>query len=104
MKARKGILLTNEFEVMIKPVLKNGLIVSGLIVGDTTDQDAVIVLKLKQGELKEDPLMGAGLTKFMRGKYSKSQIDERIRIHLTRAGINYDEYKERINQTIKTQE
>ena len=104
MAGRKGILLTSEFDLMIKPVKKNGLIISGLVVGDSMDQDVVVILKLQQGELKEDPLCGAGLTKFMRGKYDKSQIDDRIRIHLTRMGIDYEEYKKRLSQTFKTQE
>lgn len=101
-KNRKGILLTSDFELAINPVRDSlGMIVSGVVVGSSIDQDAVIVLTLHQGDLKEDPLLGPGLTKFMRGKYDKSQIDNRIRQHFTRAGIDYDDYKDRIKTNIK---
>lgn len=101
----KGILIDQDFELLIRPKLdSNNKIVSGLVVGSNTDQCAALVLQMSQGELKEDPLLGAGLTKFMRGKHSQSQIDQRIRQHLTRAGINYADYKQRIRTTIKTEE
>lgn len=63
-----------------------------------------MVLQMSQGELKEDPLLGVGLTKYIRGKFSQSQIDQRIRAHFIRAGINYDEYKDKIIMNIKTEE
>ena len=101
-KNRKGILLTSDFELAVNVVRDaNGLIVSGLVVGSSIDQDAVMVLKLHQGDLKEDPLLGPGLTKFIRGKVDKSQIDNRIRQHFTRAGIDYDDYKDRIQLNTK---
>ncbi|MCT4590517.1 MAG: hypothetical protein N4A71_22005 [Carboxylicivirga sp.] len=100
-----GILIDKNYELMIRPKLESsGKIVSGLVVGDNTDQCAALVLQMSQGELKEDPLLGAGLTKFIRSKYSPSQVDKRIRAHFTRAGINYDEYKDRMSTNIKTEE
>jgi hypothetical protein len=93
----KGILLDTEYHLMLRPQLNaDGKIGSGLVVGDNTDQCAALVLEMSQGELKEDPLLGAGLTKFIRGKFSSSDVDQRIRQHLTRAGINYNEYKNRL--------
>ncbi|MBS2099193.1 hypothetical protein [Carboxylicivirga linearis] len=101
----EGVLLDKDYELMIRPKLdSSGKILSGLVVGDSTDQCAALVLEMSQGELKEDPLLGPGLTKFIRSKYTPSQIDQRIRSHFTRAGINYEEYKDRINKTIKTVE
>ena len=101
-KNRKGILLTDGFELAINVVRdSNGMILSGMMVGSSVDQDAVIVLTLHQGDLKEDPLIGPGLTKFIRGKYDKSQIDNVIKQHFTRAGIDYDDYKDRIQTSIK---
>ncbi|WP_321321461.1 hypothetical protein [Labilibaculum sp.] len=90
---------------MIKPKRdSNGLITGALVVDDNTNQCVALVLGMSQGELKEDPLLGAGLTKFIRGKQSKSQIEQVMRQHLTRAGINYNEYKEQITTIIKTKE
>lgn len=100
----KGILLNTDFELQVNLRTSDGLITGGLVIGDNTDQCAAVTLGMQQGELKEDPLLGAGLTHFIRGKYSQSQIDQRIRQHLTRAGINYQEYKQRISTTITTEE
>ena len=101
----KGILIDTGFNLQVN-VKRNGsdLITGGLVVGDNTDQCAALALSMQQGELKEDPLLGAGLSRFVRSKYSPSQIDQRIRQHLTRAGINYQDYKQRISLTIKTEE
>lgn len=97
-----GILLSTDFDVIIEPSRDSeGKITSGLVLGDTTDQNAVMVLQLFQGNLKEDPLLGAGLTKYMRGKLDRSQIETRIRLHFERAGIDYDAHKERLNVEVK---
>ena len=101
----QGILIDKGYELMIRPKLdSSGKIVSGLVIGNNTDQCAALVLQMSQGELKEDPLLGVGLTKYIRGKFSQSQVDQRIRSHFTRAGINYEEYKGRMSKNIKTEE
>ena len=93
----KGILLDSDFGLLVSARRAgNGLITGGLVIGDNTDQCAAIAIKLFQGELKEDPLLGASLTKFMRAKLNRTEIDQQIRVHLTRAGINYPNYKQRI--------
>lgn len=100
-----GILLNIDYDLQIKPKLdESGLIVSGLSIGDITDQAAALVLQMSPGELKEDPVLGCGLTKFIRGKYSASQIEQRIKTHFSRVGLNFDEYKERLSINIKTAE
>lgn len=94
----KGILLDTDYELMIRPLRDaQGFITRGMVIGDNTDQCAAIVLDSSQGHIKEDLLLGAGLTKFIRSKESKSEVMQRIRQHLTRAGINYSDYKKRIN-------
>ena len=100
----KGILIDSNFSLMVSVTRSsNGLITGGLVIGDNEDQCAAIVLQMQQGELKEDPLLGPGLTKFMRGRYSNSEIEQRIRQHLMRAGINYQNYRQRISLTINTE-
>lgn len=100
-----GILLDANYNLLInKKVDSSGKIVSGLVIGNTTDQEVALVLQMSQGELKEDPLLGIGLTKFIRGKYSPTKVEQRIRSHFTRAGIDYDTYKERMQTQIKTEE
>ncbi len=100
-KNRKGILLTSDFELAIHPVRDaSGMIISGMVVGNSIDQDAVIVLKLRPGDLKEDPILGPGLTRFIRGKFNQSSIDQTLKLHLSRVGIDYDDYRDRLQETI----
>lgn len=101
----KGILLDSDFGLLVNARRSsNGLITGGLVVGDNTDQCAAITIKLFQGELKEDPLLGASLTKFMRAKMNRTEVEQRMRVHLMRAGINYPNYKQRIALTINAEE
>ena len=101
-KKRKGILLTSDFELAINPVRHlNGLIISGLVIGECIDQEALIVLKSKPGEIKEDPILGPGLTKFIRGKHNQSEIENVINLHFTRVGIDFEDYKDRLQTTIQ---
>ncbi len=96
-----GMQLDTDYKLMIKPKRDaNGLITSGVVIGDITDQCAALALQCSPGDIKEDILLGAGLTKFIRGKYNKTQVEQRMRQHLTRAGINYNEYKDRLSTTI----
>lgn len=100
-KNRKGILLTENMELAVQVVRdSNGLITQGLVVGSCIDQEAFIVLTSRPGEIKEDPILGPGLTQFIRSKYNSSEIEMIIRQHFTRAGIDYEDYKERIQMTI----
>ena len=89
----KGILLDISGDLQVTA--------SGMVVGDSTLQNTKLVLELHQGEVKEDPLLGPSLTRFIRGKYSEEKILRQIKIHLQRAGINYDELKSSINITTK---
>lgn len=100
-KNRKGILLTENMELAVQVVRDaNGLITQGLVVGGSIDQEAFLILKSRAGDWKEDPVLGPGLTRFLRGKYNDSEIEMIIRQHFTRAGIDYEDYKERIQMTI----
>lgn len=100
----RGILLDNDMRLKVNVRLQGGLITGGLVIGDNTDQCAAIALQMMPGELKEDPILGAGLSKFIRGKYSKSEVEQKIRQHLTRAGINYNDYRQLILIMINNQD
>lgn len=99
-----GIQIDTDYRLIVRPRYNtNGLIISGMQIGDITDQVVALVLGMQQGELKEDPLLGASLTKYIRGKSSQSEIEQRIRLHLTRAGVNYREYINYIRLNINTE-
>ena len=67
------------------------------MVGDTLIQNAATVLELNQGELKEDPVLGANLIRHIRSKAAKTAIEKQMKIHLKRAGIDYSELLDKIN-------
>ena len=78
-----------------------GLITSGMVVGQCIDQEAYCVLKAKPGDFKEDPIIGPGLTQFIRGKYNQSAVELLIKQHFERVGIDWDDYKDRLQITPK---
>lgn len=95
-------LLNSSGEIQITPRrLADGKL-TGLMIGDTLIQNASIVLELNQGELKEDPLLGPNLQRFIRGKSNQQAVERQIKIHLIRAGIDYEELKDRMNINLKT--
>ena len=62
MKKRTGILLTADGDIAIHPQLdENGLIVTGLVIGDTLYQNQYLILTAQKGEFKEDPLFGVAI-------------------------------------------
>lgn len=88
----KGILLDKDGDIKLTD--------GSMSVGDSLIQNASLVLELNQGEVKEDPLLGPSLIRFIRGKKSQESIFRQIKIHLKRAGINYDDLKDKINISI----
>lgn len=100
-KNRKGILLTENMELAMKVVRNaSGLIISGLVIGDCVDQEAYVILQARPGDIKEDPVLGPGLTKYLRGKHKPYEVEQLIKQHFTRAGIDFESYRERIKLSI----
>lgn len=57
-----SILLDNNGDLLIHPVRdKNGLIVQGIQLGDVTNQNVGLILRMQPGELKEHPTVGVGI-------------------------------------------
>ena len=90
----KGILLDDDFDLKIR----NG----SVQIGESIMQDAEVVISITPGTLKSDPLLGPKLTKFIRGKAGRTEIQRIVKIHLQRAGISWDEIKDKLN--INTEE
>lgn len=93
----KGLLLDKDGDIRIVPHKGTDGKLTGFVVGDTLIQNAAIVLELNQGELKEDPVLGANLIRYMRSKADKTAIEKQMKIHLKRAGIDYAELVDKIN-------
>ena len=80
----KGILLTQDtFDVIIK----NGT----LQTGDTDEQNAQIIILAEQGEFKEHPQLGVGLSQFLKSVGRERELIRAIRIQLALDGIKNPE-------------
>jgi hypothetical protein len=62
MKRSAGIQLGSDYDLQVRVVRnEQGLIVSGLCVGNTLEQRQALLLLCQKGEVKEDPLLGVGI-------------------------------------------
>lgn len=89
----KALLLHRDGDLLCTP--------SGMQIGETLLQDAAIVLACSQGEIKEDPLLGAGLMRYIRSRQKAEQIKKQIKLHITRAGLNYEEISRYMHLQLK---
>ena len=64
--------------------------------GESTDQEVGILLRLNPGELKEDPLLGPGLIRLIHSEATEADIKRLVKLHLARDGKSYEELQERI--------
>ena len=81
-----GILLGSDGDLMIKPIRVNGLIVSGLTIGNSLAQNQYCILMAQKAELKGNPTLGVGIedmdgdenpdewTRTIRKEYSKDGL------------------------------
>ena len=100
----KGLLLNETGDLMVN--VKRGTagkITSGLVVGDNAVQCAGLVLQMNQGELKEDPIIGANLLRNMRGKLDRDRLKNQIETALVRANIRIEDVKNELDIFVNKQ-
>lgn len=54
--------------------------------GDPLMQDVGAILRLNQGDLKGDPILGPNLTQLIGSKSTRQELQQRVRLHLARDG------------------
>jgi hypothetical protein len=97
----KGILLDKDGDFLIKTKQgSDGRLISGMIIGNNAVQCAGFVLQMNQGELKEDPIIGANLFREIRGKLNREKISDKIETSLIRANINIEEVRREMQVSI----
>lgn len=83
----KGILLDDNFDLKITVKRDtDGLITSGLEIGNTTYQNQNILLRANKGELKENPTSGVGVQNYLED-YSGEALAREIRKEFTQDGM-----------------
>ena len=97
-----GITLTADYEPRIHLVRdEEGRIIEGLALGETLPQNQALILTLHQGELKEAPAVGCGISDMLldhRPLFWRARIREQLEmdgqtvhsIKITTTGIHID--------------
>lgn len=63
----KGILLTNEFDLVINTIRDaDGLITSGIVLGNIDYQRCKLIMEVQKGEIKEYPTIGFGIDSYLK--------------------------------------
>lgn len=83
-----GILLNNDFDLDIK-VKRNaeGLITSGLVVGNSVYQQQTLLLIANKGEIKHKPLAGVGLNTFLLDDTSNDALFQEVSSQFSADGM-----------------
>lgn len=100
----KGLLLDSDDDLQIRVIRSDGKITSGLVIAERTIQDAYIVLTAKQGDIKEDPIVGANLHTLIRGSANKEKIRKRVEISLARVGIRLTDIENELQMYVNGKE
>ena len=79
-------------------LIKNG----DFVIGATTMQDVGIIIQMNPGELKEDPVLGAGLVRLIKSNATQEEVEAIVKLHLKRDDKNYDTIKNQIKFNLKT--
>lgn len=70
------------------------LIVNGdLVIGESDLQEVECILTMMQGELKEDPIMGANLLHYEKSTLTPDQVKAKASIALQRDGKDFNKIK-----------
>ncbi len=75
------------------------LVIGGVdfVIGDSLDQDVSTIIRLNQGDLKSDPILGPNLYQMINSNATKGEIRAKIKLHLERDRKNYEDIKNAIN-------
>lgn len=72
--------------------LQNG----DLAIGNSFDQEVGILIRLNQGELKSDPILGPNVIRMINSRLDANEIRKVMKLNLGRDGKDYDQIKDYI--------
>lgn len=81
----KDILLDEEADLLVE----NG----DLSLGESFMQEVGCILKLNQGDLKSDPILGPNLVRLINSSVSEDELQSIVKTNLARDNKDYDEVK-----------
>jgi hypothetical protein len=94
-----GILIDENSDLTIKPVRENGLITSGLVIGNNDYQCIRLVIEAQKGELKEVPTLGFGIDNYLK---SPDEVRQKFINELTKElkSVGFENAKVTPGQTL----
>jgi hypothetical protein len=84
----KGILLDENYELVIDSVLDGGLIVQGVVVGEIDYQRVKTIIESQKGEIKEYPTLGLGIDNYLKSVKRRQQFINELAKELKTDGLN----------------
>ncbi|MBD3748504.1 MAG: hypothetical protein IE931_03315 [Sphingobacteriales bacterium] len=63
-------------------------------IGESYTQEVASILKLNQGDLKSDPLLGPNLVRLINSNISQEELQTVIKVNLSRDGKDYADVKD----------
>ena len=73
-----------------------------LALGESYVQEVGIIIRLNQGDLKADPLLGPGMIRMVNGRVSQNDIKAVVQLHLERDGKSYEDAEKVLQVTART--
>ena len=62
--------------------------------GDSFDQEVGIIVRLNQGEMKSDPVLGPNLVRMINASMNAERIKSTMKLNLARDAKDYDKVKD----------
>jgi len=90
----KDLLLDDNDDVLIA----NG----DFVIGASDMQDVSIILQMHPGELKQDPILGVGLSRKVKRSGNAEDLEVDVKLHLKRDNKDYSSIKNKIKFNLNT--
>ena len=87
----KGALINDDNEIQITPQYDgDGLIISGVVIGNIDYQRCRVIMELSKGEFKEAPSLGFGVERYLKTVtvHKKQQFITELKKELKSDGLN----------------
>lgn len=72
------------------------------VFGESLTQEVGLVLRLNQGELKSDPLLGPNIIRMVNSNVTTEALKTKMKLHLQRDNKDYESIKKYITLNTKT--
>jgi hypothetical protein len=79
---RKGILIGGNGDLEIQVRCENGLIVSGIVIGESDYQNIDFLVRANKGDFKEYPILGVGAEKWLKSVEKQEALRREIAVQL----------------------